>query len=401
MASNYGINVRTSVDAARPISINSTTPIALVGTVVLPTSVGSLDAGVYVDINAGKALYFGSASKAMAFFGTLAGTVREALVGIDDQNVQCPIIIHAIPITEEEAELEVAEAFYDNPAYKSAIITRLNALKSVQSAVGVKPSLIIAPRFSHDAAVSAEMTAVASKLLALAIVDLNATSEADALTKKVSFGTKRVLLRDPYVKVWDTLNNAEVTQPQSARVAGMIASTDGQWEYGWSDSFSNRVMNGIVGTARDVEFNAGEDCEADRLRSASVGTVIRYQGFRTWGGETSDIDPIWQDHTRVRVFDRIATAALDGLFWAIDRRATDVLKSVKDSVEGLLLGLKGAGVMLGYSVFWDTELNTKVNITAGKFYLKALMQNSPIVKRIEVNFSYTDRFGDVLIKMIS
>jgi len=46
-------------------------------------------------------------------------------------------------------------------------------------------------------------------------------------------------------------------------------------------------------------------------------------------------------------------------------------------------------------------MNTKANITAGKFYLKAQMQNSPIVKRLEVNFSYTDKFGDVLIKMIS
>jgi len=398
--SNYGVNVKTGVDAARPIAISSSTPIAIVGTVVLPASAGTLDAAVYADIVAGKPIYFGSSQKALAFFGELKGTLREAIEGINDQNVQCPIIIKAITITETHASVS-AETFHGDVAIKSSVIEGLTSLKSVASVVGVKPKLVVAPRFSHDLAVATEMTSVCERLLAMGVVDLNVASESAALLARGAFGTKRLLLRDPYIKVWDTLSNSEVLQPQSARVAGMIAATDGAWEYGWSDSFSNRVMNGIVGTARDIEFNAGQDCEADRLRTAGIGTVIRYNGFRAWGGETTDIDPIWQDHTRVRVFDRIAQAALDGLFWAIDRRATDVLKSVKDSVEQLLLALKGAGVTIGYDVFWDLEQNTKANITAGKFYLKAQMQNSPIVKRLEVNFSYVDKFGDVLIKMIS
>jgi hypothetical protein len=189
-------------------------------------------------------------------------------------------------------------------------------------------------------------------------------------------------------------------QPMSARRAGLIAWTDAQWEYGFADSHSNRIINGISGTARAIEFNAGQDCEADRLRAKGIGTIIRYNGFRVWGGETTDIDPIWQDHTRVRVFDRVCEAALDGLFWAIDRRA-DILKSVRDSVEQMLLALKGSKVLLGFNVYWDPEKNTKANISAGKFYLVAQMQNMPIVKRLEVNFSYVDRYGDVLIKMIS
>jgi len=401
MASQYGVNVVTSVDSARPMRIDSSTTIAIVGTVVLPATVGTLDSATYDKINSGAGVvYFGSATKALSFFANLKGTMREALDGIEDQNVQSPIIVSAIKITDAESAVS-GETFHGNTTIKSTVIGRLNALKSVASEVGVKPKLIIAPRFSHDLAVATEMTSVASKLLGMAIVDLNTSSESTALTAKASFGTKRVLLRDPYVKVWNTLTNSETLEPQSARVAGLIAWSDGQWEYGFADSFSNRVMNGIVGTARNIEFNAGEDCEADRLRTASIGTVIRYQGFRAWGGETTDIDPIWQDHTRVRIFDRICETALDGLFWAIDRRATDVLKSVKDSVEQMLLALKGAGVAIGYSVFWDEEMNTKANITAGKFYLKAEMQNSPIVKRLEVNFSYTDKFGDVLIKMIS
>jgi len=386
MASQYGVNTRVTSEAARAIRIASSTPIAVVGTYFSSTDTKT------------KTEYYGSASDALTAFKFLEGTVKEALIGIDDQNVSCPIIVKAIPIAHTDVK---AEDFYGSPVLKSTIITEINALKSVAALFSVKPNLIIAPRFSHDLAVATAITSVADRLLAFGIVDLNCNDEAGAMLAKNNFGTSRVLLRDPYVKVWDTTLNAEVLQPDSARVAGMIAWTDGQWEYGFADSFSNRIMNGIVGTARAVEFAAGQDCEADRMRTNGIGTLINYKGWRTWGGETTDIDPIWQDHTRVRIFDRISEAALNGLFWAIDRRATDVLKSVKDSVEQLILALKGAGVMIGYEVFWDKNQNTKANITAGKFYLKVQVQNSPIVKRLEVNFSYVDRYGDVLMKMIA
>jgi hypothetical protein len=386
MASQYGVNTRVTSEAARAIRIQSSTPIAVVGTYFSFTDTET------------KIEYYGSVSDALTAFKFLEGTVKEALIGIDDQNVECPIIIKAVPLPKTELS---AEIFYGSPNLKSTIIDEINGLKSVAALFGVKPNLIVAPRFSHDLEVATAITSVANRLLAVGIVDLNCNDEDGAMLARNNFGTSRILLRDPYVKVWDTTLSAEVLQPDSARVAGMIAWTDGQWEYGFADSFSNRIMNGIVGTARAVEFAAGQDCEADRLRTNGIGSIINYKGWRTWGGETTDIDPIWQDHTRVRIFDRISEAALDGLFWAIDRRATDVLKSVKDSVEQMLLALKGAGVMIGYDVFWDKDQNTKANITAGKFYLKAQAQNSPIVKRIEINFSYVDRYGDVLMKMIA
>lgn len=402
MASQFGVNTITSVNAARPIRINSSTPIGVVGTVLLPaTSAGMSQEHIiiYDKIKAEEPLFFGSADKALEFFGGLEGTIRESLDGIADQNVSCPIIIKCVELETTHIG-KTPESFYDDLTLKSKIITAIDSLKSVAGIVGYKPNLIVALRFSHDLDVSTEMTSVAGRLLAMAIVDLNASSESEAVQLAGNFGTNRVLLCDPYVKVWDTLTNQTVMQPLSARRVGLIAWTDAQWEYGFADSHSNRVVNGISGTARAIEFNAGQDCEADRLRTKGIGTVIRYNGFRIWGGETTDIDPIWQDHTRVRVFDRVCEAALDGLFWAIDRRA-DTLKSVKDSVEQMLLALKGSKVLIGFNVYWDNEKNTKANITAGKFYLIAEMQNMPIVKRLEVNFSYVDRYGDVLIKMIS
>lgn len=402
MSANYGVNTVTSVNAARPIRIQSTTPIGVVGTVLLPANADTMSAEnkkIYEKIKANEPLFFGSADKALEFFEDMEGTLRESLDGIADQNVSGPIIINVVEL-ETIHSGKIPEDFYDDLTLKSKIIKAIGSLKGVAGVVGYKPNLLVALRFSHDLSVATEMQSVAQRLLAMALVDLKADDESEAILKVGSFGTSRVLLCDPYVKVWDTFTNAEITQPLSARRAGLIAWTDAQSEYGFADSHSNRVINGIIGTNRAIEFNSGQDCEADRLRTKAIGTVIRYNGFRMHGGETTDIDPIWQDHTRVRVFDRISEAALDGLFWAIDRRA-DILKSVKDSVEQMLLALKGAKVLLGFNVYWDAERNTTANITAGKFYLVAELQNMPIVKRLEVNFSYVDRYGDVLIKMIS
>jgi len=400
MASNFGVNTITTVNAARPIRINSSTPIGIAASVLLDASVEA-EAAILEKLNADDGmLYYGSPDEALEDFKENLGTVRNALDGIADQNVNAPVVLSLVQIDQTQYDAGAPEDTYGDPAVKSAIITAVGNLRKSGAKFGVKPNLIIAPFFSHDLDINAEMKSVADALLATGIVDLNAEDEADVNTQVDNYGTKRLLLCDPYVKVWDTVADAAAYEPSSGRIAGMIARTDSEVEYGWADSFSNRVVNGISGSKRDIEFTPGQECEADRLRTKAVTTLIRYNGFRAWGGETTDIDPIWQDLTRVRVFDRVCEAALDGLFWAIDRRA-DILKSAKDSVEQMLLALKGSSVLLGFNVYWDPEKNTRANITAGKFYMVAEMQNMPIVKRLEVNFSYVDKYADVLIKQIS
>ncbi len=400
MASNFGVNTITTVNAARPIRINSSTPIGIAASVLLDANVEA-EAAISEKLNADDGmLYYGSPDEALEDFKENLGTVRNALDGIADQNVNAPVVLSLVQIDQTQYDAGAPEDTYGDPAVKSDVITAVGNLRKSGAKFGVKPNLIIAPFFSHDLDINAEMKSVADALLATGIVDLNAADEADVNTQIDNYGTKRLLLCDPYVKVWDTVADAGAYEPSSARIAGMIARTDSEVEYGWADSFSNRVVNGISGSKRDIEFTPGQECEADRLRTKAVTTLIRYNGFRAWGGETTDIDPIWQDLTRVRVFDRVCEAALDGLFWAIDRRA-DILKSAKDSVEQMLLALKGSSVLLGFNVYWDPEKNTRANITAGKFYMVAEMQNMPIVKRLEVNFSYVDKYADVLIKQIS
>ncbi|MBE2987646.1 DDE-type integrase/transposase/recombinase [Campylobacter sp. RM12920] len=258
---------------------------------------------------------------------------------------------------------------------------------------------IIAPEFSGEDVIKTNLESIAKRLKATGIVDLKANNASEAIAKMGDFGTSRLIAAYPYVKIWDDEANDYTMQPQSARIAGMIAYVDGQSEFGYSDSYSNRVMNGVVGLADDIDFELGETCTADELRAAHISTVIRESGFRAWGGETSDQDTIWQDLARVRIFDRISQACQKGVLFAIDKKA-DQLYHAKRSVEELLRQLVGAKVLLGYELSWS-EKNTDATVTAGKFYLDVRMQNNPIIKQLTLDFIYVDSYSSQLIENLS
>lgn len=382
MAAKFGVNVTISAEAARPISVESTTPIGIAGYEEV------LENGLHFFMTTTKALealeakYKAKKDASQAF---KKGSIYRALKGIEDQAVNTQIILSVFTKDDD------SDANDEITGCKNAI----SELTKAKSRFGYNPNLIIAPGFSNEDAVKGEIEKVATRLKATGIVDLKAQDAAAAIVKMGDFGTRRLVAAYPNVKVWDDETNAYVYEGQSARIAGMIAHTDGASEFGYSDSYSNRVMIGVSGTEIDVDFELGETCTADELRSAKISTVIRESGFRAWGGETSDQDTIWKDLARVRVFDRISQACQKGVLFAIDKKA-DQLYHAKRSVSELLRGLVGAKVLLGYELSWS-EKNTLANITDGKFYLDVRMQNNPIVKQLTLDFIYVDKYGETLM----
>lgn len=382
MSAKFGVNVTVSAEAARPIAVESTTPIGIAGYEEV------LENGLHFFMTTAKALEALEAKykvKKDASQAFKKGSIYRALKGIEDQAVNTQIILSVFTKDDDsDTNDEITEC-------KSAV----TAFAKAKSRFGYSPNLIIAPGFSHEDAIKGEIEKMATRLKATGIVDLKADDAAAAIVKMGDFGTNRLVAAYPNVKVWDDETNAYVYEGQSARIAGMIAHTDGASEFGYSDSYSNRVMIGVSGTQIDVDFELGETCTADELRSAKISTIIRESGFRAWGGETSDQDTIWQDLARVRIFDRISQACQKGVLFAIDRKASE-LYHAKRSVSELLRGLVGAKVLLGYELSWSAK-NTDATITAGKFYLDIRMQNNPVVKQLTLDFIYVDKYGETLM----
>ncbi|EJF78157.1 hypothetical protein ME7_00148 [Bartonella birtlesii LL-WM9] len=214
--------------------------------------------------------------------------------------------------------------------------------------------------------VAAELIGIAERLRAIVVLDApNSTDEA-ALSTAKDFDSKRAILVDPFVKV--NHDGKIVEQPASAAVAGVIAKTD--FANGFWHSPSNKVINGIVGIARPIDFSIGDrSSRANLLNEQNITSIIRENGYRLWGNRTLSSDTKFAFLSVVRTADMINDAILRGHLWAVDRNIKKTYMSdVSESVNAYLRDLKAQGAILGGHCTPDPELNTASAIESGKVY---------------------------------
>ncbi|MET3560678.1 phage tail sheath protein FI [Bartonella japonica] len=214
--------------------------------------------------------------------------------------------------------------------------------------------------------VAAELIGIAERLRAIVVLDApNSTDEA-ALDAARDFSSKRVIMVDPFVQV--NHNGKIIEQPASAAVAGVIAKTD--FTHGFWHSPSNKVINGIVGVARPIDFSIGDrSSRANLLNEQNITTIIRENGYRLWGNRTVSSDPKFAFLSVVRTADMINDAILRGHLWAVDRNIRKTyMHDVSESVNAYLRDLKAQGAILGGSCFPDLGLNTASAIEDGRVY---------------------------------
>jgi len=358
---NFGINGEISAQAARPITVSSSTPIGVLG-------ISSSGHGLYACNNAEEALTFiEDKGGDDALINGLKGI---ALVGVN-----CPIIVNLCNETD--------------------LVDAVDLFKRAEGLTGInlQGGLMIAPVVSAELTVATKMDAVANVTQSTAIPDNFSEDEAGVNEWLQNFGTKSSLL----VHGMFTADGVDVAC--SALYAGTIAYWDSK-SFGWAKSHSNRVVSGVSASHRAIEYLDGEDCEARRMRQKGVATIVRDVGWRTYGFETTHIDPIWQSLDRVRTFQRMLSAITKASKWARDREANELL-FVKNSVVEFNNELKGNDVIIGFDVYFDTEKNTKATVTAGKFYLTVLVGDMPSVRELNIELIYSDSWNDVLINIIN
>lgn len=277
--------------------------------------------------------------------------------------------------------------------------TGLQALLDAKSVLGLHPRLLAAPGHSATQAVATAIDAIAGKLRAIGIIDGPNTDDDAAIAHAANFGSKRLYMVDPGVRVWDATANAAIDASASAAAAGLFAWTDS--EYGFWVSPSNKELVGVVGTKRPVEFLDGDEtCRANLLNQANIATIIRDGGFRLWGNRTLSSDPKWAFVTRVRTTDMVMDAILYAHKWAVDRGITKTY--VKDVTEGLnafMRDLRNAGCIINFEVYPDPELNTASQLEQGKVYWNIRFTDVPPAEnpnfRVEVTNQWVTEVLDI------
>lgn len=304
------------------------------------------------------------------------GTLPAALDGIFDQ-IGALVVVVRVDAGVDAAALQTNVLGGVNAT--NGNYTGLHALLAAQSVLGVTPRILCAPGFTGDRPadpeasdthlanpVVAEMVGIAERLRAVIIADGPNTKDADAIAYRGDWGSPRVYVVDPGVKV--VRGGVIVNEPASARVAGLIARTDNDRGFWWSPS--NQTLNGIVGTTRPVDFTLGDaNCRANHLNENDVATIIREDGYRLWGNRSAASDPKFAFLSVRRTADMINDSLLRAHLWAVDRNITKTyLEDVTESVNGYLRSLTALGAILGGKCWPDPDLNNPTNIAAGKVY---------------------------------
>jgi phage tail sheath protein FI len=260
------------------------------------------------------------------------------------------------------AAVRVAPSADPKVDVKGKIIENIEAFLAAESAIHVKPQILIAPGFSGDSDVLTAMISVAEKLKAIIIADSPNTGVEDAISYAAGVGNSRVYMVDPYVKVGDEV------LPASPFVAGLIAKSDN--EKGFWHSPSNQEILGITGLARPIDFSFNDpSCSANILNEHNVATIIHQNGYKLWGNRTCSDNPKWQFLSVRRTADIINESILRAHLWAVDRNITRTyLEDVSESVNAYLANLKAQGAILGGICKAQPDMNTLANIQDGKVF---------------------------------
>ncbi len=367
----HGVEVVQIDDGPRPIQTVRSSVIGLIG-----TAPNADPAAFPVDT---PVLVAGSRLEAAKLdtVGTGLGTLPDAIDAIFDQAGAVVVVVRVEEGADAAATLVNVLGGVDAA---TGAYTGVHAFLAAESVLGAAPRILCAPGFTSERPedpltpgtylanpVVSELLGIADRLRAVIIADGPDSNDADAIAYAGDFGSKRVYVVDPGVKVI-AADGSIATDPASARVAGIIAKSDAERGFWWSPS--NREVYGIVGTTRSVDFALGDaNARANLLNEQNVATIIRQNGYRLWGNRTLSSDPVWAFLSVVRTADMINESLLRAHLWAVDRNITKTyLEDVVEGVNAYLSHLTQIGAILGGKCWADPDLNTPTSLAAGKVY---------------------------------
>ena len=293
-----------------------------------------------------------------------AGTLPQALTAIFGQAGAMVVVIRVEEGEDSAATISNVVGGVDD----SGQYTGVHALLGAECAVHVAPKVLIAPGFTGEAAVATALQPIADRLRAIALIEGKDTTDADAISYRDTFGSKRLFLTDPGMMAWSTEENRDITVSNSAYIAGLIARIDNEHGFWWSPS--NQLIYGITGLTRPIDFVLGDaNSRANYLNENEVATVIHQDGYRLWGNRTCSADPKWAFINVVRTADILNDSLQREHLWAVDRCITRTyVTDVQEGVNAYIRSLIAQGALLGGRCWPDPDLNSPTNLAAGKVY---------------------------------
>ncbi len=165
-------------------------------------------------------------------------------------------------------------------------------------------------------------------------------------------------------------DGSEKVAPSSPAAAGLAVRRHHEKGYWWS--MSNQVANGVLRTARPIDFTLGDvTCEQNYLNAQQVNTWVQDGGVRLWGDDTCSDDELWRFWSVVVADDIIGDSLVASYKRLVDQ---GISRNFFDEwIEQTALYLRdqqNAGALIGFKVWADGDLNTPTNLASGKAVLR-------------------------------
>lgn len=263
----------------------------------------------------------------------------------------------------------------------------IKLLEKAPAKLNKDPKILVAPGLAKDKDSVDKLVALAKKLKAVALVDLEVTqpngkastppdntTEPNTSTPKEAAKqltqSDRLYLLYPKIKI--KRDNVEKIRPASPFVAGILAKSD--IERGFWFSPSNYKVSGIIGLENEIDFTFGDtECLANQLNSNNITTFIWQGGYRLWGNRsyiTEGPEKNFEFLSVRRTADILNTTLQKHHLWAIDQAITKNLKdTIVDSVNTYMRALKLQGAIINGKCWADSEKNTKESLADGQLYI--------------------------------
>lgn len=286
----------------------------------------------------------------------------------------------------------------------------LEAVLHTYQRFGFFPRRIIAPRWSHSLSVRQKMLAVANKVRAHAICDIQpGMTFQQLLTARgvdafYQMGDDRLVYCAPWVKALDRVTGGQSLQPLSIHFAGVwnevVNREEGDDDGGPAASPSNRALVDVSDLEIDIPFYPGDVSSATNALN-ELGIVTANQGefgagIKTWGAHASSQGGSAQTqvtrwlHVRA-MYDVLHEAIQWALMPYVDRRgAPGRVDMLEDQIQQYVNRKERDGWLYGGRFRFDRAKNTAEEILGeGRFYYRLDGAPMGIMHRITVE-SYID-----------
>ena len=254
--------------------------------------------------------------------------------------------------------------------------TGLEVIRQIYPKFNMTPGILIAPRFSKEATVSAALQAKTKEIngvfKCVTIIDIDSTSSGAKKYSDVKTKKEAQAVSDPNAyAVWPFAAVGEVVYSGSSLAAALTAYVDAVNDDTPNVSPSNKTLAISKACLADGTEVILDQDQANTINSFGVATFLNMNGFRLWGNNTAAYPGITDPKDRwfsVRRFlSWAANTFILTYFQKVDSPANKrLIEAIVDSENVRGNGFVARDVCARYEIVFNEDENTTADLLNGK-----------------------------------